>query len=224
MFRRMTWLAAVLVAVGIWAGPATAAPSESQKLVARAAATLERLASNENFRERLQPMLSRARAVLIVPHLVKAGFVLGGEYGEGVMLTRGPDGWSHPAFYALASGSLGLQAGIQDSEVIFIVMTDRALQAILANSLKLGADVGVAFLTIGGGLEASTTTNMRADIYAFSHSVGFFGGGALEGAVIKPLESWNRSYYRRGVTPADILIARTVANPGADRLRDLLRD
>jgi len=216
--------AALCMATALVSAPAAAAKNDQQQTVTSATATLERLKTDESYRQNLAPLLARARAVLIIPHLVKAGFVVGGEYGEGVLLARGVDGWSQPAFYALIAGSLGLQVGIQDAEVIFIIMSDKALNAVMNNSLKLGADVGVAFLTAGAGVEASTTTNMRADIYAFSHSVGFFGGGALEGAVIKPLGTWNSAYYRKSVAPADILLNGAVANAGTDRLRELLRD
>lgn len=223
MRRIRASLAAALCVTAVQvAAPAQAAKLEQQATVTSATATLERLKADDGYRQNLEPLLARARAVLIIPHLVKAGFLLGGEYGEGVLLARGVDGWSQPAFYALIAGSLGLQVGIQDAEVIFVIMSDKALNAIMNNSLKLGADVGVAFLNAGAGLEASTTTNMRADIYAFSHNIGFFGGGALEGAIIKPLGTWNSAYYKKTLTPADILLNRGAANPGADRLRELL--
>lgn len=220
MKRLMRCLAIALLVMGT-AGPA-AAQVDQQKLVNSAQSAVERLQTDSNYDAHWGPLLQSARGVLIVPSLVKAGFILGGEYGMGLMLVRRPDGsWSYPAFYTLTAGSLGLQAGFQDSEVMFVIMTDRALQAIMSNAVKVGADLGLAITVLGGGMEASTTTNLGADIYAFSRAVGLFGGGSLEGAVIKARSTWNNAYYGDALAPEQILMG-TAVNPQADGLRQTL--
>ncbi len=214
-------VAAAILLLGL-AAPSAKAQGEQEKLVSNAAATVERLRGDESFAQ-LVPMFARAKAVLIVPSLIKAGFILGGEYGTGVLLARRDDGtWSDPAFYTLGAGSLGLQAGIQDSEVLFTIMTDKALAALLGSAVKFGTDVGIAFIAIGGGWEASTTANLGADVYAFSHAVGLFGGGSLEGAVVRARATWNAAYYGNAASADDILLRKPAIHPQAESLRAAL--
>lgn len=201
--------------------PAVAA-SEGEELVEEARFTVERLMVDKNMGE-LRAFMKRARGVLIIPELVKGGFILGAEGGSGVLLVRGSDGsWSPPAFYTLAAGSIGLQAGGQVSEVIFTLMSEGAVNAFLKNEFKLGADASVAMGPLGAGVEASTTTNLNADIYAFSKAVGLFGGGALEGAKIFTREKWNAAYYGAQAAPRAIVIERKFFNAQADALRNAL--
>lgn len=223
MMTRFSLLAGAMLAMVAFTHPAAADPTDQEVVVSRAVSTLERLSSDNHFANHMGERMERAKALLIVPSLVKAGFIFGGEYGNGVLLVRGDDGqWSSPAFYTITSGSIGLQAGIQDSSVLFAIMSEAGLKAIMDNAFKVGAEIGVAVLTAGATAEASTTGNLGADIFAFSHNVGAFGGGALEGAVIKPRPSWNAAYYQREVTAEDIVLAHAVANPHADKLRNAL--
>ena len=197
--------------------------SDQSMMVSRAANTVERLRSDPHMQVDITNLLARARAVLIVPDLVKGGFIFGAEYGTGVLLAKSADGhWSGPAFYSVASGNFGLQIGLQDASSLYIIMSDGGLSAIMNNRMKLGADAGIAVAVIGAGASASTTTNVGADIYAFNNAVGLYGGVSLEGSAILPRESWNTAYYGTGTNPADIVLARKVDNPQSDHLRDLL--
>jgi lipid-binding SYLF domain-containing protein len=212
------------LAILLTAATPAAAVSETQKLVDKSRLTVESLLEDPDFAE-LRPFVERARGVLIFPQLLKAGFIVGGEGGSGVFLVKGSDQtWSAPAFYTMAAGSIGLQIGGQVSEAVFTVMSDGAVEAILNSQFKLGADASVAIGPIGKGYEASTTTNLNLDIYAFSKVAGAFGGGALEGAAVLARESLNTEYYGTKVTPRDIVIDRKVFNPSADRLRGVLED
>lgn len=195
---------------------------KGNELVDEARFSLERLTKDPNMAE-FHAKLAQARGVLIIPELIKAGFILGGEGGSGVLLVRGADGtWSAPAFYTLAAGSIGLQAGAQVSEVVFTVMTDSAIEALLNNEMKLGADASVAVGPFGAGIEASTTTNLGADIYAFSRAAGIFGGGSLEGAKIFSRQAWNDEYYGAVAPARAVVIERKFFNPQADKLRTAL--
>lgn len=218
--------AAATLALTLLTAPAVHAQqvvTDQTKMVGRAQATVERLRRDPNMEANIASLLPRARAVLIVPDLVKGGFLLGAEYGTGVLLARDRDGrWSGPAFYSVASGSLGLQIGLQDAESMFIIMSDGGLRAVMENRFKAGADAGVAFAHLGAGAEAATTLNGGADIYAFSKAVGAYGGATLEGSGILPRHSWNAAYYGGNPSPEDILVARRLEAPQADRLRDLL--
>jgi hypothetical protein len=118
-------------------------------------------------------LLPRSKAVLVIPSLIKAGFILGAEGGSGVLLGHGTDGsWSAPAFFTMGSGSVGLQAGIQDAEVMFLMMTQKGLDQILKSEFKLGAEASVAAGPVGIGVAAATTLAVGADIYSYGARQG----------------------------------------------------
>ena len=217
-------LAAVLAAallVPVLARTAVAA-SPAEELVAESRFSIERLLDDPGLPQ-LKTYVKNARGVLIIPELVKGGFIVGAEAGSGVLMVRGSDGtWSSPAFYTLAAGSVGLQIGGQVSEVVFTLMTEGAVEALLTNGFKLGVDASVAVGPFGAGIEASTTTNLNVDIYAFAKTVGLFGGGSLEGAKLFSRKSWNDAYYGAPASPRAVVIERIFFNPQAEKLRSAL--
>jgi len=200
-------MAATMVFGLALARPATAA-SKTEELVEKSRFTVERLLTDPD-RPEIRPVVEKARGVLIIPELIKGGLIIGAEGGSGVLMARGADGtWSSPAFYTLAAGSFGLQAGGQVSETIFALMNDGAVNAFMRNEFKFGADASVAVGPLGAGIEASTTTNLNKDIYAFSRASGLFGGGSLEGAKIVSRQDLNDEYYGAVATPRDFVIER----------------
>lgn len=198
-------------------GAQAGAAEDAQRLVDKARITVDTFTDDPQMAA-LRALAKDAKALFIVPQLIKGGFILAGEGGTGVLVTH-DGGWSAPAFYTMGAGSIGFQIGGQTSEVVLVLMTNRALDAVLHNKVKLGADVGVAAGPVGGGLETATTTNFRADIYTYAKSKGLFAGVSFEGAVIAERGKLNRAYYGKRVSPEDIVTSRTVDNPGADRLR-----
>ena len=160
-------LIAVLAALLALSPLAARAQTEQQTLVDRATlAVQEMLGANANGND-ARNLIRRARGAMICPRVFKAGFFFGGEGGGCVMVGRLQTGWTAPAFYGMGSGSFGLQIGIQDSEVMFIVLTEKGLHALLDSQFKIGADAGVAIATIGAGVQGSTTAAFHADIVAF---------------------------------------------------------
>ena len=222
ILRRLAAAAALTAMTFAWHGPAGAAPTE-QQLVDQARITVEQLRADPDL-PHFATLLERAKAVLVLPELVKAGLVFGGEGGEGVLLARHPEtgAWSPPAFYTMASASIGLQLGAQVSKVMFLIMTDGGLEAVMSHRLTLGADASVAAGPVGGGVEAGTTLNIDADIYSFSHTKGLFGGLSFEGAVVVPDDDANAAYYGRPVSAHAVVVGREVGNAGADGLREAL--
>jgi lipid-binding SYLF domain-containing protein len=209
----------ILIGLSFLAVRPAVAASAAEELVEESRFSIERILSDPGFAE-VKDFVAKARGVLIIPELVKGGFIVGGEGGSGVLMVRGADGsWSPPAFYTLAAGSVGFQIGGQVSEVVFTLMNDGAVEAILTDEIKLGADAGVAVGPFGKGLEASTTTNFNADIYAFSRSVGLFGGGVLEGAKLINRQEWTDAYYGASAPPRAVVIERKFFNPHAEALR-----
>src|SRR5262249_56690803 len=118
--------------------------------------------------------------------------------GGTLMARSGPREWSPPAFYGMGSGSFGLQAGAKVSEVVFIIRTDKGLNAILDHKFKFGAEAGVTLVAVGIGLEGASTTAAGADIVAFANSNGLFAGVSLEGSYLDPDSDWNAHYYGPG--------------------------
>jgi lipid-binding SYLF domain-containing protein len=164
-------------------------------------------------------LLKDAKGVFIAPQILKGAFIVGASGGSGVFMVRdaATHKWSQPAFYTIGSASFGLQIGGEASEVVLLAMTDRGVTALLSNSVKLGADVGVAAGPVGIGASAATA-NLSADIVAFARSKGLFAGISLDGALVKVRDSLNHAYYDAKVTPTDILVKRRVANRYSGRL------
>ncbi len=218
---RLIILAALAVLSACSGAPTGNAP---QALVDRSALTVQEILSEENDRLNATSILRRARGALICPRTFSAAFFAGGEGGDCVLVGRDAAGsWSSPAFYAVGSAGFGLQAGIRDSQTLLLLMSERAMNAVIQSQFRFGADASLAVAHIGGSVEAATTTNFGADILAFSRSRGLFAGLALEGSVMDPRPDWNAAYYGRPVTARDIVISMAAHNPGADPLRAALR-
>jgi lipid-binding SYLF domain-containing protein len=198
--------------------------SSEQAAVDRATAAIESLRTGPGAPPNLGELLHKARGVMIFPELVKAGFIFGAQGGSGVLLSRDPatNTWSYPAFYVFGAGSFGLQIGIQMSKIVFIIMNDRALNALMSDEFKVGAEAGIAIVTIGAGAEASTTSAAGGDIYAFAQAMGLYGGIALQGGIIKPRVVYDHEYYGPTVRAEDIVLGLSAKNPSADGLRNAL--
>lgn len=159
--------------------------------------------------------MKNAKGVLVVPQLIKGGLIFGGSGGSGVLLVKGEGNiWSDPAFYTMGSGTVGFQIGVEVSEIILMVMTDRGVDALLTSSFKLGGDISIAAGPVGTGAKAQT-----ADILAFSRTKGIYGGVNIEGAVLKVRDDWNHDYYGSETAPRAILIEGSATNSHADELR-----
>ncbi|WP_341911900.1 lipid-binding SYLF domain-containing protein [Ferrovibrio terrae] len=221
--NRRTLLASALAGAGILAlGPLPAlAASDDQSLIDSARITVDHFINDTQMGD-LRRKLARAKGVFVVPQLLKASFIIGGEGGSGVLLAKTANGWSEPAIYTMGSGSIGLQIGAEASEVILVLMNENAVNAILRNEFKLGADATVAAGPVGMGVEAATTTNFGADIYSFAKTKGLAAGISVEGAVITARHGRNAAYYGKEAHPRNILYDNVVSNPGTDALRQAL--
>ena len=202
----------VLVATTL-AGCATQAvsPAEPERLVADAQTTLSNFIRDPD-QTWIQDNLSRARALLIAPQVVRAGFIFGGSGGRGVLVARDGRTWAGPAFYNLATASVGFQAGIDVSEVIIVVMTDKGFNSLLSTSLKIGGDASIAAGPVGAGARSTVT----ADLISFTRAKGVYGGLNLDGTVVSTNVPWNDAFFGgSNLLPPDILIRRTVISPKA---------
>ena len=189
---------------------------EQQSLVDAADRSLSNLLRDPDMGW-LQQNIGRAKAVMIAPEVVKAGFIFGGSGGRAVALAHDPTtgNWVGPAFYTLATASVGFQAGVSVSEVVTLVMTDAGLNSLLAHSVKLGGDASIAAGPVGAGAKSDVV----ADFISFSRAKGLYGGLNLDGTVIAVSNDWNELYFlKEGILPPDILVRMTAHNKGADRL------
>jgi lipid-binding SYLF domain-containing protein len=214
--RSLSAFAAALL-FGATLAPPLAFASDNQTVVDHSVGTLQDLRRDKEFGN-ARELLHRARAVLIAPRLFKAGFFVGGEGGSAVLLVRGPGGWSSPAFYTIASASFGLQIGAQTSELVLFVMSDRALQALMQDKFKIGANAGIAVATLGSDVEGATTAHAGADIVAWASSSGAYAGISLNGSVVEPSRDDDAAYYGRPLTSSDIVLRRAVRSRGAGPL------
>lgn len=228
MFRPIAVLTSLFAAVLVMAAsvlPARAGDlADARATLAKSVQVVEKVRSDQNFADWFDDKLARARAVMVVPSFYKGAFFIGGAYGNGLLVVRDDGGmFSPPAFIRMIGGSLGFQIGGQEGQLLFLIMTQKGLDAILQDQFKLGANVGVSLGTFGANMEAATTSNMDKDILVFGHARGAFGGGALEGAGIEPRPEWNRAVYGASATPKAILFDRRWAWQEAEALYSALR-
>lgn len=198
------------------------AQGRQQVLVDRATIALQEMLGHPNANGR-QQMIREARAVMVCPRIFRLGFILAGSGGDCVLSARdGSGSWSAPAFYVMGSGSVGFQAGIQDSEFIMMILTRRGLDAIMDSQFKFGADASIAVATIGAGVEGDTTAALQADIVAYSQTRGLFAGVALDGSILTTDTAWDRAYYGQDLAARQIVVQMQVNNPGDNPLRAML--
>jgi lipid-binding SYLF domain-containing protein len=218
--RKTSLLAAAAMVVSLATtafSPVAFAATGEQATVDHAIGTLQDLRGDKEFGNARQ-LLQTARAVLIAPRIFKAGFFVGGEGGTAVLMVRGAHGWSDPAFYTVASASFGLQIGAQESEMIMFVMSDRALNALMQDKFKIGANAGIAVATLGSTVEGATTAHVGADMVVWASASGAYAGLSLDGTLIEPQRDGDANYYGRPVTSSDIVLRHTVRNAAAHSL------
>jgi len=220
--RVVTALVVAVSAVGAVpaAGDSAKDARDAQQLVERARLTVESFAADETVGKPARNLIQKAKGVYIAPDVLRGAFIVGASGGSGVLLVRGDKGqWNGPAFYTIGEASFGLQAGVDKSEVVLLIMSDRGVSSMLASSVKLGGDVSVAAGPVGAGATAETA-NVSADILSFARAKGLYAGASLEGAVMAKRKGLNEAYYNKNdITPTEILIKGTAANKQAEPLK-----
>jgi lipid-binding SYLF domain-containing protein len=197
-------------------GAVAAETTEQQILVDKALITFQEFMRDENMAW-IQENLSSCKGIIIVPSLLKGGFILGGSGGNGVLLVRDEKTgqWTQPGFYTIGSVTFGLQIGGEAAQVIMVVRSQGALDSLYSSSVKLGGDTSISAGPVGGGAKGAVTAN----IVSFGKSKGAYAGLNLEGAVLSVRDSWNEAYYGKPVRPTDIFVKKSVSNPGSAELR-----
>jgi SH3 domain-containing YSC84-like protein 1 len=161
-------------------------------------------------------LLESAKCIAIIPGDKKFAFVFGGSYGRGVASCRTEHGWSAPMFVAIDGGSVGYQIGGSSTDIVMLFMNDHALQSLMSDKFKLGADASVAAGPVGRNAAASTDLKLNAEILSYSRSKGIFAGVSLDGAVMQADKSGDKAMYGDDVNRHEILDGK-VAVPASAR-------
>jgi lipid-binding SYLF domain-containing protein len=180
--------AASALAITLFALPAQAA-SEKGELLRDANQAVTDLKHDPAFATAAR-MMGDAKAIYIVPKLVKGGFIFGAEGGDGVLVKRTAHGWGEPKFYGMGSASFGLQAGLEQAELIFIIRSERALSGIEHGNFKLGAGAGLTIVNLSSGAEGATTAH-GGDLVVWTSGSGAYAGISFNGSVISPDKEMN---------------------------------
>jgi len=202
----------LMLATTLFVAQALAGPQEDE----RARNALRVLTDIQAIPESAIPdkLLDEGRAIVVVPDSIKAGLVIGGRRGKGVMSVKNPDGtWSNPSFVSLTGGSIGFQAGVQSSDIVLVFRSDRGLESIVNGKFTLGADAGVAAGPVGRNASAATDGELKAEIWSWSRARGLFAGVALDGAVLAIDDRANEAVYGRDTTPRMIFEGRAPQVP-----------
>ena len=163
-----------------------------------------------------QDLLESAKCIAIIPGDVKFAFIFGGNYGRGLATCRTGHGWSAPMFVAIDGGSVGYQIGGSSTDIVMLFMNDHALQSLLSDKFKLGADASVAAGPVGRNASAGTDLKLNAEILSYSRAKGVFAGVSLNGAVVKADKSGDKAMYGQNVNRHEILDGK-VAVPASAR-------
>src|ERR1043166_5346010 len=163
-----------------------------------------------------QELWDKAECVAVIPNVKKAAFIVGGEYGKGVLSCRNtasPTGWTAPAFMMLAKGSVGFQIGGQSADLVLLVMNDNGVKHLLEDKVALGAEASLAAGPVGRDARAMTDAQLKAEILSYSRAQGLFAGIDLTVGVLKPDQDANENTYGKGINTSKIVVDKTVAMP-----------
>lgn len=213
----MRRLMAALLLGALATAPISAALSTSETKRIEDAATVLRELHAAPDQDVPLDLWEQASCVMVVPSLKKAAFIVGGEYGKGLMSCRRDGVWSPPVFMRIGKGSWGLQFGAQTVDLVLLVMNDKGVEKLLRNRVSLGAEASVAAGPVGRDARAATDLQVRAEILSYSRTQGIFAGINLSGGVIRDDRDDNADLYGKGITPKQILLEGRVQLPGITR-------
>ena len=224
-FRQLPSVSVVVAATMLSSGVVACAQAADspQSTVDKAALTVQDIFLGANGQSALVTNLARSRAVMVCPSMFRMSIAFGGAHGECVLLAKDARGsWSDPAFYKLSSASFGIQLGVQSSQIVFFIMTDRGLQALLDSQFQFGSNAGASFANMSSAVASSNAGASNTDILVAQKSQGVFAGASLGGSKLTVNSDQNRAYYKQSVGPEDIVVSMRVNNPDADPLRSVL--
>ncbi len=223
--RTLPVIGAVLAALALsptWADtPKKLTPAEeADQHVVMAEKTFQNFVADPG-QDYFRKTLAKAKGVLIIPQSFRIGFIFGGAGGRGVLVARDEAGkWTGPAFYTLTYASVGLQIGLQVSEVIVLVMSQSAINSLLSSAVRGGVDAAIAAGPVGTGTE----TSFQGDFISVYRSKVLYGGLNLDGTVLSANDAWNTGFYGKPTTAVDILVRHEASSAKAEGLLNAVSD
>jgi len=221
-----TVIGVAVLAVGGWQ-----APAPNKDVVDRVDASIGVLHDLTATPDQSIPhrLLDRAEAIVVIPDLVKGGFIVGAKHGRGVISLRHGDRreWSLPGFVAMTGGSIGWQIGVESVDLVLLVMNRHGADDLLSDKFTLGGDASVAAGPVGRAADADTDAKLGSEIYAYSRTRGLFVGLNLEGASLKPDRDSTEDFYGRNIAIRDIVGGPSIGGPvppAAERFRTTLQN
>jgi len=203
------------VAVALAGTVISAAISESEaKRITEAAAVLKEIHAAPD-KDIPQDLWNKASCVAVIPGLKKAAFIVGGEFGKGLMSCRRAGKWSAPVFMEIGKGSVGFQIGAESIDLVLLVMNDSGIDKLLRDKVSLGGEASVAGGPVGRDTRAATDAQLKAEILSYSRAQGVFAGVDLSGGVIKSNKDDNADLYGKTVSTRQVLLGGTVKAPAA---------
>jgi lipid-binding SYLF domain-containing protein len=195
----------MLLAIPVFADSSGKAEEQTRRIKESGAVLSEIM--NAGDKSIPEDLIRKAHCVGIVPNLKRAGFIVGGQYGKGIVTCRtsGAVGWSAPSTVRIEGGSIGFQIGAGETDVVFIVMNDKGMTDLMKDKFTVGADASVMAGPVGRSAAANTDAMMRAEMLAWSRSRGVFAGVSLDGATLRPDNEDNEKLYGHAVTQKEIL-------------------
>ena len=198
-----------ILAVAAFLSPAIFGADRAIKVADRLEASAETLTNLMRAADKgiPQELIDKARCVVVIPGMKKAGFIFGAEEGRGFAVCRreGGSGWSAPAAMRTEGGSFGFQIGASETDIVLLVMNDGGMRHLLSDKFTLGGDASIAAGPIGRETTAQTDVMMNAEMLSYSRSRGLFAGISLQGATLRPDGETNRELYGRDATNREIL-------------------
>jgi lipid-binding SYLF domain-containing protein len=210
---RQTWFVGITLLASAVVISAEANKTEIKR-INEAAAVLQELHHTPD-KDVPEDLWQKASCVAVIPSMKKAAFIVGGEYGKGLISCRQGGTWSAPSFLMLGKGSFGVQLGAESVDLMLLVMNEHGVNKLLEDKVALGAEASAAAGPVGRDTRAMTDAQLKAEILTYSRSQGLFAGLDLTGGVLKPDHDSNHDLYGPGVTPRDILVAKSVRAPRA---------
>jgi lipid-binding SYLF domain-containing protein len=212
---RVPLIAATLAAVAVMGlSPALSARQDSEEARrVREAATIFGEIMGAEDKAIPEAILGKAEGIAIFPSTLRAGFVVGGTRGRGIISARNEGRWSAPAFLTLTGGSFGLQIGGQAADIILIINDRRGLENLVSNQFKLGADAAVAAGPVGRDAQAATDLQLRAQILSYSRARGLFAGVTINGSTVRQDRDANQRFYGRRLDTKDIVFGSAPGDP-----------
>lgn len=171
-----------------------------------------------------EEVLSNAKCILVVPDLIKGGFIFGGKHGRGVATCRTSSGWSAPAFVSVGGGSWGLQIGVEGVDLVMLVMNDQGFQHLLSSKFQLSGEGSAAAGPVGRHASAGTDWKMNTQMLTYSRSKGLFAGITLEGAVVQQDDDSTKAIYGKNVKFRNILSGKVATPQSAEAFMRAVSD